>query len=62
MGTDSGVQTKEVRSTLENNTPLKSPYGTSKQYIYNTPSKKRRWRTITVGLWNVRGMNDIRKK
>ena len=55
MGTDSGVLTKEVKSTLENNTP-------SKHYIYNTPSKKRRWRTITVGLWNVRGMNDIRKK
>ena len=33
----------------------------SKQYN-NTPPKKKRWRTVTVGLWNVRGMNDIKKK
>jgi hypothetical protein len=30
--------------------------------INTTPTRKRRWRTMTIGLWNVRGMNDLKKK
>ena len=49
-----------------NSQPIVHQYDNQIPLTYSIPSNQlptgRRWRTATIGIWNVRGMNALNKK